>query len=315
MSATPVSVDTSLGILAADASNTLDESASHSDLRLVWNAPANPSPGAFFRHVTGTDFVSLDQRGKVYLLDLGTGEKLAGPGFIDFVPTPDGTLFVTPGKNRTGLEFFAASSVFANVDMSDSLHPAYRDRRMTDQYPSIGVLTAENAGYDQTYRVLTSWSVGLMYRDYGIRRAADNSTHVLPLSGPTAVCPEKWLSTSMLSRDGREFAARDEATGTTKIFLLAHHTDCEEVIDLGLQTSKVAFRNDGRFIAFSALSLLEDAQYMYVTYVLDRQNQGVARVRGSESRTLSIPEFVGADSLLVLVNDGKSEFRLFCCIK
>jgi hypothetical protein len=119
----------------------------------------------------------------------------------------------------------------------------------------------------------------------------------------------------MLSRDGREFAARDEATGTTKIFLLAHHTDCEEVIDLGLQTSKVAFRNDGRFIAFSALSLLEDAQYMYVTYVLDRQNQGVARVRGSESRTLSIPEFVGADSLLVLVNDGKSEFRLFCCIK
>jgi hypothetical protein len=113
--------------------------------RVLWTYQMVPAPGAFFRRVPGTAFVAFDQGGKVYLRNLTTDEQILGPGFVDFVPTPDGRLFVTPGWgyiDYPGLEFYVASEVFrlGREGATDELSPIFQDSEMTDQYPSIGIL-------------------------------------------------------------------------------------------------------------------------------------------------------------------------------
>jgi hypothetical protein len=166
------------------------------------------------------------------------------------------------------------------------------------------------------YRVLLSWREGLAFRDYEVRWDGYRSASVTPLSSKTAACPGMALSTPMMSKDGQEIAARDEATGTTKMFRLADDGICMEEFDLGVQTSKVGFSDDGGLLAFSSPM---GTSGQSVTYVFDREAGEIREVRDSESRGLVIPEVVGPDSLLFLsvgrLDSGSSEFRLVCCIR
>lgn len=294
--------------------------ASQHDMRIVWRYPMNPVPGAFYRRLPGTTYLAYDQGEDVYLMDLATGRRLPAPGFVDFVPTPDGRLFVTPGENRSGLEFYTASEVIrlGRLDRTNAFEAIFKDIEMTDQYPSVGILRNHD---DAThYRVLTSKFEGLVFRDYAVRWRGVHDPVVAPLTETATICPERDLSTPMISKNGRELAARDESTGTTRIFRIHDDLRCNPVLDLGVQTSKVGFSADGGLVAYSA----PDGYGRSHLYVLNRQTRETVRVPDSQSRGLVIPEMIGSDTLLFLVVSETrekagviqaSEFRMSCCIQ
>src|SRR5690606_16742693 len=104
-------------------------------------------PGAYFRWVPYTQLIAYESNGRIYLLDLSDGQSRPAPGFVDFIPTPDGRYFVTPGQRSEGLEFYDAEEVFAAVDRGEgwAVEPIFNDLRMRDQYPSIGILQREGS--------------------------------------------------------------------------------------------------------------------------------------------------------------------------
>lgn len=289
------------------------------DVRVLWTYPMVPAPGAFFRRVPGTRFITFDQDGKVWIKNLETDELLQGPGYVDFVPTPEGRLFVTPGQGGHGLEFYVASEVLRSARAKVPSQPIFADREMADQYPSVGILEENADGRRTTYRILLVWFAGLALRDYQVHWRADGSADIAPLTPRTAACPGMHLSTPMLSKDAHEIAARDEATGTTKIYQLEADGSCRELFDIGRQTSKVAFSDDGTLIAFSSPDVSAGPGSRSSTYVLNRRDMRTTRIPGSESFGLVIPELVGLDSLLVLVRERPestaAEFRLMCCVR
>lgn len=288
------------------------------ELRVVWTYPVRPKPGFFFRRVPGTRYITFDQSKKVYLLDLETNERLLGPGFIDFVPSPDGKLFVTPRGGYGGLEFYVASEVvrLAEAGETDQFETIYLDRELDDQYPSVGILDEDPDGRSTTYRIVTSWFKGIAMRDYEVTWRDDGTASVTPLSPKLAPCPGMVLSTPILSKDGTEIAARDESTGTTKVFRLHGDGSCDELFDLGVQTSKVGFSDDGTLIAFSSMDPSLPGRGMSSTYVFDRRDGRSTKVPDSGSEGLVIPEMVGPDSLLFMVTGPRTtEFRMICCVR
>ncbi len=285
-------------------------------LKVVWRQTIDPPPGFFFRRAPGTRFISYDQRRKVHLHQLETGEKLLGPGFIDFVPTPDGALFVTP-SHSDGLEFYSASTVFheARMGRGEHVEPVFRDPELDDQYPSVGIVENE-PGVSTTYRVLVSWFEGLAVREYRVEWGEAGGAEVIPVTPRIDACPGMALSTPIMSKDGQEIAARDELTGTTKLFRYHADGSCSEVLDFGTPTSKVGFSHDGRLIAFSRR---DGPNGISTVWVHDRETGLSIQVPESASRGLTIPEFVGPDSLLFLVGilaqREPSEFRIVCCVR
>jgi len=292
------------------------------DVRVLWSYELSPAPGAFFRHVPGTTFISYDQQRRVYLHDLASGERFVGPGWIDFVPTPDGLLFVTPAPGSRGLEFYDAGDVFRGGlrDAAGRYDPVFTDAEMADQYPSVGILGEGGRGTLKTYRVLVSWYAGLAFRDYEVSRTETGSPAVVPVGPKRTACPELDLSTPILSKDGTEVAARDEATGTTKVFRLREDEACEELFDFGRATSKVGFNGDGSLIAYSSADPpIPGRVSESTTFVLDRGDMHTVPVPFSRSVGLVVPEMVGTDSVLISVKgdprDDTAEFRLLCCVR
>ena len=107
-----------------------------------------------------------------------------------------------------------------------------------------------------------------------------------------------------------------------------------EVLDLGIQTGKIAFDQSGRRAAFAVpegaarsargrgLPVLDEtgSRELSGIFVLDRERRRISRVRGSEDASrLAFPDFVGGDSIIFLLSglpDGEpSRFRLVCCIR
>ena len=311
----------------APALPSVAQITSTSDLELVWTHAMARRPGAFFRRAPGTRFISYDVGEEVFFLHMETGERFRGPGFIDLVPTPDGRLFVSPGRGDHGLDFYDAEEVLRRSQRGsgDRVAPIFTDPEMADQYPSVGILDVDTAEGRATYRILVSWFAGLALRDYEVRWRRDRDPDVRPLSSKVHACPDRALSTPMLSKDGREIAARDEASGTTKVFRLGPAGACSDAFDLGRPTSKVAFDREGRFLAFSAPFAGAESGAQSLTYVLDRQAMRTTEVPGSASFGLVIPEFVGPDSLMFLVTastgrrrsarGGGTEFRMVCCLR
>jgi hypothetical protein len=122
------------------------------------------------------------------------------------------------------------------------------------------------------------------------------------------------LSTPIMSQDGREVAARDESTGTTRIFEMLDGGGCRPVADLGAATSKVAWDAGGQKLAF-ATPRRGAARGEQGIFVFDRRTGGIVRVPGSDNASaLAFPDFVGEESVVFLLpatsRDGISYFRL-----
>lgn len=288
--------------------------------RVVWRQALQPVPGTFYRRLPGTAYIAYNQGRSVYLRDTASGERLPAPGFVDFVPTPDGRLFVTPGPDRSGLEFYVASEVIRRGRRgADTFETVLRDTAMTDQYPSVGIVGQD--GPATRYRILTSKFEGLAFRDYTVRWHGVAEAAVEPAAAPRTLCPRRGLSLPMLSPDGREVAARDERTGTTWIFRIRDRNGhCEPLRDLGIQTGKVSFSAGGGLIAYGA----PDGYGRSHTHVLNRRTGETTRIPGSRSQGLVIPEMIGSDRVLFLVIEEKrekagvvrsSELRIACCLQ
>jgi len=291
-------------------------------VEIVWRLPVSPTPGAFFRRVPGTRYVAYDQSRDVWLHHLESGERFQGPGWIDFVPTPDGALFVTPADGSGGLEFYDAREVLreGRAGRGEQVRPVYVDPAMSDQYPSVGILEGE-PGERVRYRILISWFQGLAIREYDVRWSADGAVRIDPVTEKIDACPGMGLSTPILSKDGQEIAARDESTGTTRLFRVEADGSCEPVLDFGRGTSKVGFSDDGRLIAFGSTEGVTagSATGRSRTFVFDRESGETVQIPGSGSRSLVIPEFVGPDSVLFLASPDPRrrdvEFRMACCVR
>ena len=274
-------------------------------------------PGAYFRWVPGRDAVAYEASQRIYLLDLADGQSRAAPGFIDFVPTPDGRYFVTPGEVEGGLAFYDADEVFEAVRRGRpaDAEPIFTDLMMRDQYPSVGILAQDSAR--TLYRVMTSWFEGVVYRDYDVRvDARSGAASVRPVAEPVRPCAGVGLSTPIISQDGLEVAGRDEATGTTKIFGILQGGRCEAVADLSVPTSKVAWHPTGRKLAFSIPRQRRGGdESEQGIFVLDRDARDLTRLPGSEGASrLAFPDFVGDDSVIFLIPGSgaqpSSVFRL-----
>ncbi len=264
------------------------------------------TPGAYFRWVPGRQALAYESRQRIYLLDLADGQSRLAPGYVDFVPTPDGRYFVTPGPGRMGLAFYEADEVFdaARANRSGSVEPFFSDRQMRDQYPSVGILEQDESR--TVYRVLTSWYEGIVYRDYEVQVDPRTGAPLFrPIGEPVAPCREMSLSTPIMSQDGTEVAARDESTGTTKIFRFLTSGRCTEVVDLGVQTGKVAWHRTGRLLAFARPRVRrrgvvdESSQGIFL---FDRDRRSLTRLSDSEGASrLAFPDFIGDDSVVFLI--------------
>jgi hypothetical protein len=261
-------------------------------------------PGAYFRWVPGRQAVAYESAQRVYLLDLDDGRSRLAPGYIDFVPTPDGRYFVTPGPVEGGLTFFDADEVFEGVQRGrpGAVEPIFTDLRMRDQYPSVGILAQDSSR--TLYRVMTSWFEGVVYRDYDVRvDPRSGVSSVQPVGEPVQPCAGVALSTPIMSPDGVEVAGRDEATGTTKIFRIREGGRCDAVADFGVPTSKVAWHRTGRKLAFSIPRRRRgDEGADRGIFVLDRDGRDLVRLPESENASrLAFPDFVGDEAVVFLV--------------
>ena len=289
-------------------------------------------PGAYFRYAEALDLVSLES-GRALLMHLGTGQLAEAPGLLDFIPSPDSRIFVTPKGAREGLLFFDGAEVARRAAQGSALgvQSLLLDGLMHDQYPSIGViaepanpttfgsaalwlnpLIARDAA---TYRVLTSWSDSAIFRDYlvSVRRLGGQRT-VIPLNRPTPACSNVHLSLPILAPNGREIAGRDEDTGTTKLFRLGTDGSCTELVDLGVATGKIAWSGDARRVAFAVPRGLNGpgAALKEGVYVFSRNTGTLARIRGSEQvRRLTFPEFAGPVRVLYLMTGENAEQSRF----
>lgn len=293
-------------------------------------------PGAYFRMARGWNSVAFASDGAVHLLDLRNGSTTAAPGRIDFVASPDGYFFVTPGPDRTGLQFFHAARVFeaSRRGLGSMVSPFFIDVRMKDQYPSVGIIDSDREAGRRVnvYRVLTGWYNWVMFRDYEI--SVDDlraSPMVRPRGKPVVACSAYELSIPVISHNGRELAARDEKSATTKVFRLGDDGTCEELLDLGIQTGKMAFAPDGRRVAFAiprgavrdGTGILwrsdSDVRELAGVFILGLDELRITRVPASEEvNRLTFPEFVGRDSIMFLLSGASegepSRFRLVCCV-
>jgi hypothetical protein len=294
--------------------------------RIVRDINIEGEPGAYFRFAPNHGSVALTREQRVDFLDIDSGRFSPAPGYIDFIPSPDGRLFVTPTRLRGGLSFFDQSQLFERRDPSTA-EPRLVDKLMRDQYPSIGLLSERRVGrsVESTYRVLTSWTERAMFRDYLVKSTEAGTTDIKPISNPLVACPTLKISIPMLSRSGRELAARDEGTGTTKLFELADDGECKESLDLGLPTGKIAWSPNGDRIAFSISNgavrdsfgyRLPESQMVPGVFVLHRSKRMLAKIAGSENLDhLVFPDFIDADHLIFLVRVEKSAsiLRIVCC--
>jgi hypothetical protein len=188
---------------------------------------------------------------------------------------------------------------------------------MRDQYPSVGIL--EQGESRIVYRVLTSWYDGIRYRDYEVQvDPRTDGPRVRPIGEPVTPCRERSLSTPIMSQDGLEVAARDESTGSTKIFRFLAAGRCNEVLDLGIQTGKVAWHRTGRLLAFARPRVRrrggEVDESSRGIFLFDRDQRRLTRLRDSEGASpLAFPDFVGDDVVFLIPSQsrgGSSVFRV-----
>jgi hypothetical protein len=172
-------------------------------------------------------------------------EQVVLPGTIDPVPTPDDRYLTTPGP----LKFFPMSELRSGGSNRASVQPVYTDNALQGVYQSIGQMTGD--GGEPRYRAITERPVGAQGSTMVMRDYQATGDSIAPVqSAPVPLCPGKSLKLPMMSKNGRELAALDLATGTTKLFAVSDDGSCSQLLDLGIATGKVDFNFDGSRIVF-----------------------------------------------------------------
>ncbi len=155
--------------------------------------------------------------------------------------------------------------------------------------------------------MLTAWREGAQYRDFELDfDGTGEITNIRGLNSKTAACQDLRLSLPIISKDGREMSARDERTGTTKVFRMLSGGRCDEVVDLGIRTSKVAWHRTGRKLVFALPRVRTRgggvAGGAEGIFLFDRDEGRMTRIPDSERASLfAFPDFIGDESIVFLI--------------
>jgi hypothetical protein len=277
--------------------------------RVVWATPMASKIGFFFRHVPGRRLLAFDSAGSNYLMDLDTRHSWEAPGELDLIASPSGLVFVTPGPERAGLDFFDVEAVVQGARRRDLPAALFRDPFMRDQYPSVANLAGSGDSIS-ILRVLTSWFTDVSVRDYVVRASSGRVTSVAPVGPPWRPCDGLNLSLPMLSPDGTMIAGRDGRTGTTKVWRIMPFGHCTAVRDIGQPTSKATFNPPSTSIAYSR-QLGSNTSGVFVFDLAASSERLIATVHNS---ALTIPDYLSVDSVVFLAGSSTGPDTLMIAI-
>jgi hypothetical protein len=198
----------------------------------------------FFRPFPDGDRITYSDGTGNYINDFSTGKEIAIQGIQDAFPTPDGRGILI-AEGQTGLRVY---------EVKDPTKLIKTDTKMKGYYQSVGVM--EDSGHEKKYRIMIDqWGAGFFFKDYGERelfgQADITSTDPKPLCGN-----QKFLSLPMISKNGRMLSAFSAETHQTIIFAIDRQSgNCTPVQKLGVNTGKVDFSHDGKFITYAQVAL------------------------------------------------------------
>jgi hypothetical protein len=258
------------------------------------------------------------------------------PGPYDGVPSPDGRFLVMPG-NRGGLEFFDRNQMNRN-DPKKIFDDEDNDSNMLEGvYHSIGVLDKTSNG-NASYRIITDQLTStegrvssLLYKDYAtttVNGQITFETNEQPSKPLCANMQDRYLKLPMISKDGRQLAAYDVESGTTKIFAINQENGnsvCNQTRDLGFAAGKVEFSPDGKKLTFAMDSHPTDPDEVewyaqppesknYNVYMVDLEKDTMSRVSLNSKGNSYYPSFWYDESIIYLNQaeneEGDTEYSL-----
>jgi mono/diheme cytochrome c family protein len=293
------------------------------------------TPDYFFKPIpqqgpsdTRRDVSVISPSGNV-VMNMNDGSYRSAPGPFDAVPTPDGQVIITPGLNfydRDGV-----SSGNPRLLLADGTSNGANSLRGV--YHSSGVLPGSTPP-NRNYRVITDTLTEqnqsmntLMYKDFSTRmgpdgpKFGDNPQPSKPLCPNLGDAPYKL---PMLSKDGRQLAAFDVTSGTTKIFDVVQsggQSRCNLKRDLGFATGKVEFSPDGSKITFAADTYPTDPEEVhwygqpaasknFQVYVVDMEEDSIQRISNQPVGNSYYPSFWGNDTVAYMEQSPNGQYSI-----
>lgn len=274
--------------------------------------------------------VSVIMDGSNWTIDMKNPENVVQiPGPYDGVPSPDGRFLVMPGDNG-GLEFFDRNHLNRSNPKKILDDENNGSAMLAGVYHSIGML--EKRGGDASYRVITDQLTSRGRRQMGNLYYKDYNTHTVdgaisfegnshPSRPLCSNMMNRYFKLPMLSKDGRQLAAYDVESGTTKIFSISQLNGvsvCHQTRDLGFAAGKVEFSPDGKKITFAMDSHPTDPEAVewYATppatknlnvYVADLENDTMSRVSLNSKGNSYYPSFWYDGSVIYLNQENRED--------
>ncbi|MCM2280403.1 MAG: hypothetical protein NDI61_00995 [Bdellovibrionaceae bacterium] len=283
---------------------------------VIREVPFKGQPSFFFRAFPAEDMVSFassESRNRIF--DLRTGEEVEIPGSYDPVPLWNERYMVVPISDggATRMEFFAMN----DLRKSKRNTKPVRRNELEGTYQSVGSLPSIDGV--EVYRIITAY-LGVSSRDYKVRDGKSGEAAIEPIGDPVLLCKGYDLKLPMLSKNGTELAALDARTNTTKIFGVDPATNmCVEKLDLGVQTGKVDFSFDGRFLAYHVSKVdvggsffsRPDKSWSMQVHVYDRVKRRVHVLSADMARNSYFPVFRQDGTIVFLRSDKSGENYVF----
>lgn len=214
-------------------------------------------PGIFHRVSPDGNYVmqslSAEGFGDVSIVDFSKRDTKTGARIVTIHKTPmrnetypvEGSwrYIASPGTISHPMEYYRFSDLLRDKENTNY----FFDDNFWEFYHSCGEL-AESTATMQKFRVM-SWT-HLIYKDFEVNLNSDGS-----IASEIKKSDTKWMCENiaseegfelvqpLLSKDGQEVAGipQNNNNPTMRVYKIFPNGDCEKVLDLGFQTSKVGF--------------------------------------------------------------------------
>ncbi len=281
--------------------------------------------------------VSVIMNNSNWTIDMKDPSKVVQiPGPYDGVPSPDGRFLAMPA-NGGGLVFYDRNNM-NRENPKELLNDVENGSNMLEGvYHSIGMLN-KSANGNATYRLITDQLTSsgkrqmshLYYKDYNTTTTPEGINFAQNEHPSKPLCSnmlDRYFKLPMISKDGRQLAAYDVESGTTKIFSIDQNNGnsvCNLTRDLGFAAGKVEFSPDGKKITFAMDSHPTDPSSVewyaqppetknYNVYVADLENETMSRVSLNNKGNSYYPSFWHDGSVIYLnqeLGENENEYSL-----
>lgn len=259
-----------------------------------------------------------------YMIDVSPqsqGATIKAPGKVDLQFSADGTYFTLVNKHRSaakrqsfgvehGTSWYAVKDLLAYFDTSKSHNPAVWDgaefphqarkvprlaidRTFFNHYHSMGKFTDSDGKVWE--RIMNDYR-GASYRDYHWDQGKltyKNPVYITSSAPLVDSQGNSYFDLPMMSRDGKWFAGFNRDTMTTQVYAIDPGDQRRLVLDLGMETGKVAFsypqegvpylylafhvdfvvHEEGNKMSGAMISRSKDIMVLKLRYYLDDQGQ------------------------------------------